>query len=169
VHSLPDGAQGDMDWLARAPERRADPGVLIERSAKIDVESFVAMWRPRMSWRARRGIRARRRRCATGRSPSAVRWPESQRRHRRGMRNGSSHGRFRWGGVGTAHATRRKLAVRCHCLRKWYRSSSPNRFAHVRSMQWRSAQRDVDVRRAGEAQGGRVLHDHQALRAALHR
>jgi hypothetical protein len=40
VHSLPDGAQGDMDWLARAPERRADPGVLIERSAKIGVESF---------------------------------------------------------------------------------------------------------------------------------
>jgi epoxyqueuosine reductase len=25
---LADGVQGDMDWLARAPERRADPGVL---------------------------------------------------------------------------------------------------------------------------------------------
>ena len=37
---LADGAQGDMDWLARAPERRADPGVLIERPAKIGVESF---------------------------------------------------------------------------------------------------------------------------------
>ena len=61
------------------------------------------------------------------------------------------------------------IRLRCHCLRKWYRSSSPNRFAHVRSMQWRSAQRDVDVRRAGEAQGGRGLQDYQALRAALHR
>ena len=64
-----------------------------------------------MSWRARRGIRARRRRCATGRSPSAVRRPELQRRRRRGMRNGSSHGRFRWRGVGTAHAIRRPLPL----------------------------------------------------------